>query len=339
MALEAVATRLAFQPRGWLVNAHVQSLLTSGPWRKRRVQRQARDYLARSQPELIRAWDGTRLLGFRNRPLQARPGSEPALVILLHGWEGSVDSNYLLATAMALDAAGFETFRLNFRDHGATHHLNQGLFHSCRLSEVVDAISQLRAAYGHGPVFLIGFSLGGNFALRVARAAPSYGFELARAIAVSPVIRPRHVLDALECGWPVYHHYFVQKWRRSLKIKQSLYPHAYDLSAWFALTGLRAQTEWLVEHMTPFRALDDYLEGYSVAGDYLVGLETASLIITAADDPIIPVADVHALPRMPALEIEVLKHGGHCGFIDNWRLHSWIEQRLIGELCQHLNNR
>lgn len=328
----------AFCPRGWLVNTHVQSLLTSGPWRKRHLQRQARDYLARSQPELIRAWDGTRLLGFRNRPLQARPGSESALVILLHGWEGSADSNYLLSSALALDAAGFETFRLNFRDHGPTHHLNEGLFHSCRLAEVVDAISQVRTAHGPGPVFLIGFSLGGNFTLRVARAAPDYGFELTRAIAVSPVIRPRHVLDALEAGWPVYHRYFVYKWRRSLKIKQALYPHAYDLSGWFRLDDLRTQTEWLVEHMTPFQSLDDYLEGYSVAGDYLAGLETPSLIITAVDDPIIPVTDFHALPRIPALEIELLEHGGHCGFIDSWRMHSWIDQRLTGELCRHLNN-
>jgi len=327
-----------FQPRGWLANTHVQSLMTSGPWRKRRVQRQAREFLARSQPELIRAWDGTRLLGFRNQPLAPMPDQAPPLVILLHGWEGSVDSNYLLSTALALDAAGFETFRLNFRDHGATHHLNEGLFHSCRLAEVVDVVAQIRAAHARGPVFLVGFSLGGNFTLRVARAAPEYGFDLTKAVAVSPVIRPHHVLDALEAGWVVYHHYFIYKWRRSLKIKQALYPQAYDLSAWMRLKSLRDQTEWLVDNLTPFQSLDDYLDGYSVAGDYLEGLETPSLIITAADDPIIPVTDFHALPKTPALEIELLEHGGHCGFIDSWRMHSWIEQRLIGELCRHLNN-
>ena len=324
-----------FQPRGWLANTHVQSLMTSGPWRKRHVLHKARAYLARSRPEVIRAWDGTRLLGLRNRP----PGGEArALVILLHGWEGSVDSNYMLSAAQALDEAGFETFRLNFRDHGPTHHLNEGLFHSCRLGEVLDAVAQVRMQYTQGPVFLVGFSLGGNFTLRVARAALDYGFDLTRAIAVSPVIRPLHVLDALETAWPVYHGYFVYKWRRSLKIKQALFPRAYDLSGWFQLKRLRAQTEWLVEHMTGFRSLDDYLEGYSVAGDYLKGLETSSLIITAADDPIIPAGDFHDLPKTPALDIEMLAHGGHCGFIDNWRMRSWIDQRLIGELCRHLNN-
>ncbi|MGY6553792.1 MAG: YheT family hydrolase [Wenzhouxiangella sp.] len=327
-----------FRPRGWLANTHVQSLMTSGPWRKYHVQRRARAYLARSQPELIRCWDGTRLLGFRARPLKARSEQAPPLVILLHGWEGSADSNYLLSSAVALDAAGFATFRLNFRDHGPTHHLNEGLFHSCRLAEVADAVAQICAAHAQGPTFLVGFSLGGNFALRIARVAPEYGFKLARAVAVSPVVRPLHVLDALENGLAVYHRYFVYKWRRSLKIKQQLFPQAYDLSDWMRVKNLRAQTEWLVEHLTPFPTLHDYLEGYSIAGDYLSGLATPSLIISAADDPIIPVSDFRELPRIPALELELLARGGHCGFIDSWRMHSWIEQKLIGDLCRHLNS-
>ncbi|TVS14066.1 MAG: alpha/beta fold hydrolase [Wenzhouxiangella sp.] len=327
-----------FKPQGWLANPHVQSLLTSGPWRKLALKRRARDYLVRSRAELWRAWDGTRLLGFRNRPLLTEQNRPRGLVILLHGWEGSAESNYMLSTALALDAAGFETFRLNFRDHGPTHHLNEDLFHSCRLAEVIDVIAQLRRACGDRPVFLAGFSLGGNFALRVARAAPDYGFDLARTVAVSPVIRPRHVLDALENGWAVYHHYFVRKWRRSLKIKQSLYPDRYDLAAWFRITDLRGQTRWLVDNLTPFGGLDEYLEGYSIGGDYLDGLESSTLIITAADDPIIPVSDFHGLPDIPALDVELLERGGHCGFIDSWRMHSWIEQRLIGELCRHLTS-
>jgi len=260
------------------------------------------------------------------------------LVILLHGWEGSVDSNYMLDTGVALDAAGFDTFRLNFRDHGASHHLNDGLFHSCLLMEILDAVAQLRQGYGDRPVFLVGFSLGGNFTLRIARNAPDYGFDLTRAIAISPVIRPLHVLDALEQGLAVYHYYFVYKWRRSLRIKQGLYPGRYSLDEWLRIKDLREQTRWLIENLTPFPDLQTYLDGYSVAGDYLVGLSLPTLVITAADDPIIPIDDFQALPDVPAMDLEILERGGHCGFIDNWRMDSWIEKRLIGELCQHLKN-
>lgn len=319
----------AFRPGGVLGHRHVQSILTSGPWRRRQVRRRAADYLARSEACVIRTADGTRLLGYSNH---APAGRRNALVIMLHGWEGSADSNYLLSTAHSLDAAGFDTFRLNFRDHGESHHLNRDLFHSCRLEEVLDAVGRVRATYEEGPVFLVGFSLGGNFALRIARHGPARGIDFTRVVAVSPVIRPRHVLNSLENGLSLYQAYFVHKWRRSLKIKQALFPGYYNLGPWFRLNNIRDQTRWLVEHVTEFPNLDAYLEGYSVAGDYLEGLATPTLIITSADDPIIPIGDFEALPAEPALDLEVLPQGGHCGFLANWRLESWIEQRLKEEL-------
>ncbi len=321
-----------FAPTGLLASPHFQSILTSGPWRRRRLRRQGAAFLSRSRRELLVAADGTRLLGFRNQPALPVEQHRNALVILLHGWEGSVDSNYLLGTALTLDQAGFDVFRLNFRDHGDSHHLNLDLFHSCRLAEVLDVVGQLARAYERGPVFLVGFSLGGNFTLRIARQAPAQGIQLARAIAVSPVIRPHHVLDALESGLAVYQSYFVRKWQRSLRIKQALFPDHFALDDWFRLKQLRAQTEWLVAHQTEFPSLDAYLEGYSVAGDYLKGLETPTRIITAADDPIIPEADFHALPREAALSVDILERGGHCGFIENWRMDSWIERRILAEL-------
>ncbi|NBB93643.1 MAG: alpha/beta fold hydrolase [Gammaproteobacteria bacterium] len=319
-----------FAPRGLLASPHVQSILTSGPWRRRKVRKRAAEYLARRTERIVTARDGTRLLGFANR---ARANRRDALAIMLHGWEGSVDSNYLLSTAVTLDDAGFDTFRLNFRDHGDSHHLNEGLFHSCLLEEVLDAVSIIAEEYD-GPVFLAGFSLGGNFTLRIARHAPERGLDIRRAIAVSPVVRPHNVLDAMERGLPIYERYFVHKWRQSLKHKQSLFPERYNLHPWFRLGRVRAQTEWLVERLTEFENLDAYLEGYSISGDYLAGLETSTLIITAADDPIIPIDDIRALPKPAALDIEVHDHGGHCGFLANWRLESWIEQRVKNELCR-----
>ena len=325
--------RRDFRPSRLLAGPHVQSILTSGPWRRRRVRRRAMDYMSRSEREIIEADDGTRLLGFRNAAACPPDERRNALVILLHGWEGSVDSNYLLSAATTLDRSGFDTFRLNFRDHGESHHLNEELFHSCRLDEVLDVVGRIRGSYEKGPVFLVGFSLGGNFALRIARQAPARGFDLERVVAVSPVIRPSHVLDALESGLALYQAYFVRKWRRSLKIKQALYPERFSLDDWFQLRDLRSQTAWLVEHETAFPDLDAYLEGYSVAGDYLDGLTLPTRIITAADDPIIPVSDIQALPRPSTLGVEILARGGHCGFLENWRMDSWIEHRLIKELC------
>jgi len=197
--------------------------------------------------------------------------------------------------------------------------------------EVVHAVAELADRFAPGPVFLAGFSLGGNFALRVARAASERATKLTRVVAVSPVVRPAHVLDALERGWSLYHRYFIAKWRRSLRIKQALFADEFDLDEWFSLDNLRDQTDWLVHHHTGFSSLDQYLEGYSIAGSYLDGLSVPCLVVSARDDPIIPARDIQSLPAIPALTIELTDHGGHCGFLENWRLASWIERRMIAD--------
>lgn len=322
----------AFAPRGLLANAHVQSMLTSGPWRRWLVQRRADDYLQRSHHQVWRANDGARLLAYHTQAKLPDPQQRRGLVILLHGWEGSADSNYLLSCALTIDQAGYDTVRLNLRDHGPSHHLNVELFHSCRLNEVLDVVGQITKGYGQGPVYLVGFSLGGNFTLRVARAAPSHGFQLQRAIAVCPVIRPGHVLNAIEQRPMFYQRYFVRKWRRSLRIKQALFPEHYALAEWFKLNTLRAQTDYLVTHFADYADLDRYLEGYSVADDALAGLDTDTLIVTSVDDPIIPIADFDDIAPSPALRIERVPLGGHCGFLSDWRMDSWIEHRIVEAL-------
>lgn len=324
----------SFNPHGLIANPHVQSMMTSGRLRRWRVGVKAREYLARTQAEVWRADDGSRLLGYRNRPVGLGEHEPAPLVILIHGWEGSSNSNYLLSAAHALDRAGLATFRLNLRDHGESHHLNVGLFHSCRLFEVMDVVAKVskdwRERHGQDvPVYLVGFSLGGNFTLRVARRGEEVGLHLTEAVAISPVIRPIHVMDALEHGHFVYHQYFVSKWRKSLRIKQALFPLDYDFSEWFQYRRLSQQTEWLIDHYTEYPNVTDYLEGYSVAGDYLSGLDIPTTILTASDDPIIPISDFESLPSVDALTLSVHAKGGHCGFIENWQMDSWVERWLI----------
>ena len=36
--------------------------------------------------------------------------------------------------------ADYDVARLNLRDHGDSHHLNDEIFHSCRIAEVVGAV-------------------------------------------------------------------------------------------------------------------------------------------------------------------------------------------------------
>ncbi|MGJ4730601.1 alpha/beta fold hydrolase, partial [Luteimonas sp. SDU101] len=166
-----------FAPPPWLRSPHLQTILGTGAWRRRRGARALAASGAVTQPHLVDGGDGVRLLGLHS----AIPGAQArGLALLLHGWEGSAESSYMQLTAAQLLARGFEVFRLNFRDHGDTHHLNPDIFHSCRIEEVVHAACDIARRFPARPMVAAGYSLGGNFALRLALRAPAAGLPLAR---------------------------------------------------------------------------------------------------------------------------------------------------------------
>ena len=321
-----------FQPPRWLRNPHVQSVLASSGVR-RVLFRERRAALEQGATEhILDCGHGVRLQGFYSR--QRALAQPRALAVLLHGWEGSAQSSYILHTGARLLSEGVDVFRLNFRDHGQTHHLNDELFHSCRIDEVVGAVQQIATQFSQRPLVIGGFSLGGNFALRVALHAPAAQIPLAWVFAVCPVISPRAGLASIESAPWFYETYFMHKWRGSLKRKQALFPQR-ELFSKVELRGnMRELTRRMVQRHTQFGTLENYLDGYSIAGDTLATLRVPATILTAADDPVIPVADFHALTLAPRTQLTIVAHGGHCGFIRDGSLRSWAEDFLIDRLQQ-----
>ncbi|HEY2808667.1 MAG TPA: alpha/beta fold hydrolase [Steroidobacteraceae bacterium] len=327
-----------FRPPWWLRNPHVQSILSSTAWRRTRVLTHARPLLAAQREVLLECGDGVRLQSFVSTPAP----STGLPVVLNHGWEGSAESLYVLSLAQRLFEQGFDVVRLNLRDHGETHQLNRELFHSCRLPEVVGAVQALQPLFPHRPLQLVGFSLGGNFMLRVAAQARSAGLELARVVAVSPVLDPVATLRALQKSIPGYEAYFVRKWTRSLVKKQAAWPDIYDFRELQRQGDLKDMTRELVLRHTEFPSLEDYLNGYAITGERLAELRVPSSIITSLDDPIIPAAGLLQLARPAALALTVTRRGGHCGFFEHLSGPTWLERRILtllgarGELSESL---
>lgn len=323
-----------FQPPRWLRGRHFQTILPSLMWRAARVRRRALPLIAASEELLLECGDGVTLQAFHSSP--AKRGREPGkrLAVLLHGWEGSADSTYVMSMGQTLFAAGFEVVRLNLRDHGATHHLNRDLFHSCRLPEVVGAIQALARRFHGLPMVLGGFSLGGNFMLRVAAHAEARHLPIERVVAVCPVLDPAVTMRTLESGFPLYHSYFVRKWTRSLAKKQMAWPDHYDFADLLRVRNLREMTRLLVASHTEYPSVDDYLTGYAITGDRLTTLAAPASVFVALDDPIIEAQDLPRLARVPGLTISTTTHGGHCGFIDDLGGSSWMDHkvaRLVAE--------
>ena len=316
----------SFRPVFPLRNPHLQTILAS-----LKVRALGENPLReRSEKTLVDAGGGIRLLGYRTLQPQGR---SLGLVILIHGWEGSTDSTYMLTTGSRLYRGGYDVFRLNLRDHGESHHLNEGVFHSARIEEVFSAVLAIAASAGGKPCHLVGFSLGGNFGLRIAlRLNPQQAGAIKNVIAISPVLDPVKATEAIDGGFFVYRDYFVKKWKRSLVRKQQLFPERYDFSDILDLKTCMAITERVIPRYTRFRDVVEYFQTYTLTGADFSRLAVPVTILAAEDDPVIPVDDFRNLRGNSRLSIIIERYGGHCGFLQDLRLKVWFEGLIDGIL-------
>jgi predicted alpha/beta-fold hydrolase len=312
----------SYQPPWYLRSGKIQTFLASSPfraWGNNPVKDAAREII-------IKTPEGVRLQGYHST---RGPSDSRGLVILLHGWEGSVDSTYISCTGNALYQRGYDIFRLNFRDHGSSHHLNRGIFYAILLDEVFQAVQQIAGHEGPGPVFLVGFSLGGNFALRIARQMRHDPIDnILQVVAISPVLDPEKATLRID-RQAIIRRYFLKKWFQSLQIKQGLFPKAWDFSEVFNLRSIMAVTEKMIEKYSDFQSAADYFKAYSILNESIDDLPVATTILTAADDPIIPVDDFYHLKLNHRTRLIIHSYGGHNGFIGGNPFRSWYEKKLV----------
>jgi predicted alpha/beta-fold hydrolase len=321
-----------FRPPLFLKNAHIQTVLASSKLRTLGTNTM-RDV---ARKEIIATAEGIKLLGYHS---VQNDGQAKGLAILLHGWEGSADSTYLLRCGRSLYASGYNIFRLNFRDHGDSHHLNKGIFYAVLLEEVYQAVVQAAGFSSGRPVFLIGFSLGGNFVLRILKKCVNVPIKnLCHAVSISPVLNPQKSTTKID-QIAFIRKYFLAKWRRSLTKKQALFPDLYDFGNVMGVKTIQALTDALLEKYSDFPTAQDYFDAYAVMGPAIADIHTPTTIVTAQDDPIIPIEDFYDLKLNKHIRLVIHPHGGHNGFITGFKLQSWYENmitRLFDQICEKM---
>lgn len=317
-----------FRPHRLLSHPNIQSILASKSPRRRLWLRRGNRMEAVAHHHLLEVGGGVRLSGWYSP--QIGGADSRGLVVLIHGWEGSHESVYLYSMACRLYAAGWNIFRLNLRDHAGTHHLNREMFNSVRFDEVLGAFRCIRAIDAHPRLAVIGFSLGGNFALRVGLLGPAAGITPALSIGICPAINPDATLRAIDQGPMIFRRYFSDKWRQSLRAKAAAWPGLYDIGRHLRAQSIVQATEWFVADFTDFRSYDDYVGAYTLRPDLLMQAPSPLAIITSQDDPVIPYADFAGLRVAGSLRAyDATLHGGHCGFIENFAMETWSEKRVL----------
>ena len=323
-------TMTRFHPPLGLRSPHVQTILARTPVRAGRRE----DVPLRLEEAILDCRGDVRLLA----KVASGPVDAP-LVVVVHGWLGDTRSWYVERTARVLRDDGFRVACLLLRDHGGTASYNRGMFNSARLGEVRDACNGLAERCGTTRAGIVGFSLGGNFALRLAGDA-DLDPRFDACVAISPVIDPATTVRAIDRGWLLYRKWFVGKWRRALREKAAAFPDAYpDLDGAMRLSTVAGITDYLVGRYLPYRDSADYYARYDLRGDRLARTRIDTRIIAAKDDTMIPGASYAEITTNDRVELLLFPHGGHCGFVEDWRLSSFLDAATVGFFRDRLLDR
>ncbi len=255
-------------------------------------------------------------------------------LIIVHGLEGSSESEYMLGIAAKGMAAGMNVIRMNQRNCGGTDALSSTLYHSGRSRDVAAVAQNLIEQDRIAHFVLAGFSMGGNLVLKLAGEWGKDGPPQFRAVAaVCPSMNLAASADALHRpGNRLYEYYFMWMLRRHFRAKARLFPQIFDTSRLRGLTSLRDFDDKVTAFYCGFEGAPDYYQR-SAAANVVDRIAVPSLILHAANDPFIRILPetrqkILSNPNITFVETE---DGGHCSFLaepdgDDGR---WAERQVV----------
>lgn len=274
-----------------------------------------------------------------------QPGKrkDAPVLVLVHGLEGSSDSNYMRGIAQKAFRRGFHVVRLNQRNCGGTEALTPTLYNSGMSGDYRAVFEELSTRDGLEQIFFAGYSMGGNLVTKMAgEFADAVPKTLRGVCAVCPALDLAACADALERTENfLYQRRFVSGLMERYARKQKMFPQRYPLNGLGPIRTVRQFDDMITAPQFGYRDAQDYYEHVG-AKRVAAQIRVPFLMITAQDDPFVPYSSFLAakISDNPAIRLVAPQHGGHCGFISK---HSgaerfWAEQRIV-ELCEALCER
>lgn len=313
-----------FVPRRWLRNAHLQTIGTVWPRRF--------PHLPPPQPRLLPVGEDTKL----RLDCNWQPGRrERPTLVLIHGLEGSSESQYMIGAADKAWAAGFNTVRMNVRNCGGTEHLTPALYNAGLSGDLQAVVETLLEEDRLPELHLGGYSMGGNTALKLAGEWGTAAPEKVRSLCVvSPSVDLGRSADALNRRSNFfYQRRFVQGLKTRMRRKAKLFPGIYQLNGLDRVRTVREFDDAFTAPLAGYGTADNYYHRAS-ALRVTDRIALPALIIAAEDDPFIPVESFSdaSLTGNPHITVLTPRHGGHAGFIQQRTEDEdsfWAENRIV----------
>jgi predicted alpha/beta-fold hydrolase len=263
-----------------------------------------------------------------------RPHTEPrAQLLLVHGLEGSSGAGYKRSMAQHALENGFLVHRFNMRSCGGTEDLAPSNYHAGQTSDLLYVVRQL-AAECEAPIFLGGFSLGGNVVLKLAGELGEAAHGLIGGVAAisTPIDLARCVKQLERPSNFIYEWRFVSRLKQRIRKRARQYPELYDASRLGEVRTVYQFDDWYTARYFGFGTAANYYATQS-SMNFLDAVRVPALLIQAKDDPLIPFQvyrDHPAFASNPNLELLAVEHGGHLGFLARGRRRFWLDPVVLG---------
>lgn len=257
-------------------------------------------------------------------------------IVFLHGLEGSANAGYILSCAQEALVRRFGVHRVNLRTCGGTEELCETMYHSGLTGDTQTILQDLQTR-GLGPTFLIGFSLGGNVALKLAG-------ELGNTTLLHGICAVSTPIDLAACvrcldrpSNSLYARRFLVRLCDRIRRKSKCSPHLYTADALDTVRSIWEFDDRFTAPLFGFGTAENYYRTQS-AVRYLDAIRVPTLIICAKDDPLVPfgIYDHPAFRSNPAMTLLATEYGGHLGFLSRRKPRFWIDQVTLDWISERV---
>jgi uncharacterized protein len=236
------------------------------------------------------------------------------LVILLHGLEGSSQSQYILGLTAALQGKDYDVCAINHRSCSGEINLKKTMYHSGYIDDLIDVVENLSSQYL--TINLVGYSLGGSIVLNYLGRYESIPSNVKSAVVFSVPIDLSSSAKMLN-HWKnkAYTIQFLMTLNKKIIDKANQYPNELNVEDYKNIRTMGDYDNRITAPLHGFKDAEDYYLRAS-SKPYLKNISIPTLLVNAHDDsflapPCFPydIADGHEYFHFLGS-----KYGGHVGF-------------------------
>jgi predicted alpha/beta-fold hydrolase len=256
------------------------------------------------------------------------------IALLIHGLEGSSESKYMISTTNELNGKGMDVVAFNLRGCSGEDNLLLGTYHSGKTEDVHFVIDHLLANYNYENIILVGFSLGGNLALKyMGEYADNISSKIKGAIATSV---PIDIASSEREMDKIKNKLYIEQFLKTIRLKVLEKSHKFpdfelDKEKLFKAKRFKHLEKLYTVPVFGFKSPEDYWEKAS-SKPYLSKINKPTLLINAKDDSFLakecfPIEEAR---DSDTFFLEITKYGGHVGYISTFKQQEsrWLENRI-----------